>query len=175
MRILHRIIIVAALLAAALNAQNEIKAKLGTSAAGTITLASLVSSTTGVGRQSTLLDNLSADLFQTVHIFARVRTGTSPTADRSIFLYFIKCDDLAETYCTDGAGASDAAFTAVNAIQIAGAATDATSDQDYYLEAVVHNPGAQWGIAIVHDTGVNLNSTASNHFFRWHGENPEVQ
>lgn len=175
MRTLYRILLVGLLLTVSLPAANEVKAKLGSSAAGTITIASLATSTAGVGRQSTLLDNITTDLFQIVHIFVKVTTGTSPTADKSIFLYFVKCDDLSETYCTDGAGASDAALTIVNANQISGVATSSTSDTAYFLEAVIHNPGAQWGIALVHDTGVNLNSTAGNHFFRWHGENPEIQ
>jgi hypothetical protein len=32
-----------------------------------------------------------------------------------------------------------------------------------------------WGIAISHDTGVNLNSTSGDHAVYFVGENPEAQ
>jgi hypothetical protein len=40
---------------------------------------------------------------------------------------------------------------------------------------LIHRPGPKWTIAIVHDTGVNLDSTGANHQVRWVGANPEVQ
>ena len=41
--------------------------------------------------------------------------------------------------------------------------------------AVIENPGPRWGIGIVHDTGVNLDSTGGNHYLYWVGVYPEVQ
>ena len=153
---------------------NEIKQKLGTSSTGTITLASLATSTTNVGRQSTMIDN-STVLAQKVQIYVKVTTGTSPTADKSIKMYLIKGDGNGTAYRTDGAGASDAALTVANAQLIAAAATSSASDTAYYLEATVISPGDEWGIQITHDTAVNLNSTGSNHFFHYTEELPEIQ
>ena len=154
---------------------NEIKALFGNSGvstAFTVTLVSLASSTAGVGRQTPMIVNTTTR-FQTIHIFAKITTGTSPTVDKSIDMYFLKGNN--NNYNTDGAGASDAALTIVGADLLNSALTDATSDKAYYLEAVIHNPGLTFGIAIVHDTAVNLNSTAANQFIEYLGSNPEVQ
>jgi hypothetical protein len=153
---------------------NEIKAKYGASTALTITLASLATSTAGVGRQSTMVDN-SSNKFQRVHVFFLVTTGTSPTANKGIMFYLIKGDDPTANIRTDNAGASDAALTVVTADQVYGAATSNVSDTGYRGSFVIENPGPAWGIAVVHDTAVNLNATAGNHSIRFVGENPEVQ
>lgn len=154
---------------------NEIKAKLGTATAMTITLASLASSTVGAGRQSTMVDNTTT-LWQRIHLYVKVTSGTSPTASKGIYVYLIKANKAASPeVITDGAGASDAALTIVSAQQIGGTITDATSNKAYQLDCLIDGPGASWGMAIVHDTGVVLNATAGNHAVYYVGENPEVQ
>lgn len=150
---------------------NEIKALYGTATAMTCTLASLASSTAGVGRQTTMVDNSSARA-QRVHIYGKVTTGTSPTASRAIYIYLLKGDG---TLTTDGAGASDAGLTVVSARLVKSIPTDATSDKTYTFDFTIDNPGTSWGLVVVHDTGVNLNSTGSNHALRYTGDNPEVQ
>ena len=153
----------------------EIKEKFDTEGSFTITLASLASSTSGAGRQSTIVDNTTTR-YSKLLIFAKVRAGTSPTANRTIRLFLIRDDNNGTNHRTDGAGASDAALTILNAQPIAVIYVDATtSDKDYYLDCVVENPGPKFGIAVVHDTGVNLNSTGSNHYVRYIGVTPEVQ
>jgi hypothetical protein len=154
---------------------NEIKAKLGTTTQLTITLASLASSATIAGRQSTMVDN-TTNLYQLIHLYGRVTTGTSPTASKGIYVYLLKADKSASpNVATDNAGASDAAITITTAQLIGGVVTDATSDKAYRFDTVIYNPGPSWGIAIVHDTGVNLNATAGNQAIWYVGENPEVQ
>ena len=154
---------------------NEIKEKFATGAALTITIASLASSTTGVGQQSDVVDN-TTNRFGKILLYARIRVGTTPTANRTIRFYLIRVDDNGTPHRTDGAGASDAAFTVKNAIPIGTIFVDVTtSNLDYYGEFVINDPGPKWAIAIVHDTGVNLNSTGSNHWIRYIGVNPEVQ
>lgn len=151
---------------------NEIKALYGSNQTLTITLASLATSTAGVGRQSTIVDN-STTRYQTIHIQCKVTVGTSPTAGKNIYVYFLRSNG---TLRTDGAGASDAGHTRVNARLLGPIAVPAaTSDTAYYGEFVVRNPGKEWGVTIVHDTGVNLNATGGNHSIAWFGENPEVQ
>lgn len=153
---------------------NEIKALLGNNTALTITIASLNTVLVGSvqGQQSSTVSNTS-DLFQKIHIYAQVTTGTSPTADKSIKMYQMTSDGAG--YYTDGGGGKDSVLTVVNANLIAAVATDATSDKAYTLEATINNPGAEWGVVVVQDTGKALNTTGGNHFVRYTGENPEVQ
>lgn len=153
---------------------NEIQSLFGSSTVMTITLASLASSTAGVGRQSTIVDN-STNLFQRIHVFFQVTTGTSPTANRSIRFFLLKGDASSANIRTDNAGATDAGITILTADQIYGVLTNSTSDQAYRGSFTIENPGPFWGIAVVHDTGVNLNATGGNHVLRYLGENPEVQ
>jgi hypothetical protein len=154
---------------------NEIKALFGTTAQLTLTAASLASSATLVGRQSTLVDNTTTR-WQKIHLYCRVTTGTSPTASRGIYVFLLKADKFTTpNVSTDNAGATDAAITIVGAQQIAGVVCDATSDKAYRFDCIISNPGPAWGIALSHETAVNLNATAGNHAFWWLGENPEVQ
>lgn len=154
---------------------SEIKAKFGASTALTITLASLASSTTGVGQQTTMVDN-SATKFQRVHVYFRVTTGTSPTADRAIRFFLLRGDDpTSSNIRTDNAGATDAAHTVVSADQVYAVATSGTSNISHRGSFTLESPGPEFGLSINHDTGVNLNATGSNHAIRVVGENPEVQ
>jgi hypothetical protein len=152
---------------------NEIKEKYSASAGLTITLASLASSTVLVGRQSTMIDN-STTRYQKTIIYLKIKQGTSPTGNRGVYVYGLRGDG---TLRTDGAGASDAALTVLNAPLIGvmvNKPSPATGDT-LYGEFVFDNPGPEWGIAVVHDTGVNLDSTEGNHDYNWIGVNPEVQ
>lgn len=152
---------------------NEIKEKYSASAGFTLTLASLASSTAGVGRQSTLIDN-STSRYQKVIVYVKIKQGTSPTGNRGVYIYGIRSDG---TIRSDGAGASDAGLTVLNAPllgSLLNKSSPSTGDL-LYGEFVFENPGPEWGIAIVHDTGVNLDSTEGNHDYNWVGVNPEVQ
>lgn len=152
---------------------NEVKEKFSTSAGFTITLASLASSTGGVGRQSTIVDN-TATKYRRVIVYLKIKQGTSPTGSRAVYVYGIRSDG---TLRSDGAGASDAGITILNAPLLGtmvNKASPATGDL-LYGEFVFDSPGPEWGIAIVHDTGVNLDSTEGNHDYNWVGVNPEIQ
>jgi len=148
----------------------NIKPKFGTPAALTITLASLASSTAGVGRQSTLVDN-STTRYDLIRLFLKITTGTSPTAGKTIYIYAIRGDG---TRRDDGAGASDAALTRVAATLLGTIAVDATSDKSYQKSLLLPYPGPEWGILVVHDTTVNLNATGGNHHIYWVGEYMEA-
>lgn len=155
---------------------NEIKDLFGASTALTITLASLASSTTGVGRQSTIVDNTSTR-YQDVFVYVKITQGTTPTGNKAVYVYLIRDDDNASNYRTDGAGTTDAALTVQNAILVGAMrnlAVPSTGDV-LYGDFLITKPGPRWGIAIVHDTGVDLNSTGSNHYVRFVGINPEIQ
>lgn len=144
-----------------------------------LTLASLATSVVGVGRQSTLEDN-DTDWRRAAMIYLRIRTGTTPTIDTLFHIYLILSSDEATTPIrSDGAGATDAGFTVVNAPKLGTIRMNSvTSDQDYegiFDTGPIAPLGPQWGIAVVHDTGVNLNSTEGNHIKQFRYYDPEVQ
>jgi hypothetical protein len=155
---------------------NEVLDKFDASTAFTITLASLASSAAGVGRQATIVDN-TTNRYTKIELSIKLKQGTNPTGSKKAMVYLIKVDNHATAHRSDGAGATDAAFTVLNAPLIGvmrNKAAPSTGDL-LYGEFTIHNPGPKWGIAIVHDTGVNLDSTEANHWARWVGSNPEIQ
>lgn len=138
----------------------------------TISLASLASSTAGVGQQSTIVDN-STTKYDYALLNVLIKLGTSPTANKSIYIYLIQSDG---TNRTDGAGASDAGITIKNAARIGILTTGTSPATGDNLRATftVDGLGKEWGIAVVHDSGVNLNSTAGNHVITYSGFKWEV-
>ena len=145
---------------------NEIKDKLSTSAALTITVASLAD---GSGRQSTLVDN-ATDRYQDLLVYVKLKTGTSPTGNKTCDIYLIRGDDDATTeHLSDGAGASDAAITPLNAQLIGTVKTKASPSTGDVLdgEFLVHRPGPTWGIAIVNPSAPTfLSETTSGRRYR---------
>lgn len=138
----------------------------------TISLASLATSTAGVGRQSTIVDN-STTKYDGALLNVLIKLGTSPTANKSVFIYLIQSDG---TNRTDGAGASDAALTIKNAALIGIMTTGAAPATGDNLRKTfeITGLGQEWGIAIVHDTAVNLDSTGGNHVIKYTGYKWEV-
>ena len=159
------------------------------SVAVTITLASLGSGAQGVftaGRESSAISNeTNLDLD---HILSgKIRTGTSPTASRSINVYVAAPQSMASGTPTwpdvlDGTDSAET-FTSANVmngiVKLAASLTvDSTSDRDYPFSGVsvaslfggVLPP--EYVVFVAHDTGVNLNSTGGNHeinYFRVQG------
>lgn len=141
-----------------------------TEASFTITLASLATSTAGAGRQSTLLNNSSN--YPYAQGFVKVKLGTSPSAGL-VQVYLIQGDDSTPTMATDSAGATNAAITILGARLIASSpckASPATGDL-VQVDFDTRDTGAvlapYWGIAVVHSTGVNLDSTEGNHLYKY--------
>jgi hypothetical protein len=152
----------------------------------TITLASLATSATMVaGRQSTVVSNASTKYVDVI-LSGQVTVGTTPTTAKTIAVYVfapIKIVSSTASYpiaTTTQLGESDAAATFEadqrNALRLAGTmSVIATSDRAYSLEPVSIASlfggvmPIKWGIFVTHDTAVNLNSTAGNHWFHWTG------
>lgn len=154
---------------------NEIKDKFAASAALTITLTSLADA---AGRQSTLVDN-SSNRYQDLLVYVKIKNGSSaPTANSVVEVHLIRDDkDGGTEHVSDGAGASDAALTVLNA-QLIGVIRNKSSPSAgdvIYGEFFVQRPGPKWGVVIVNRTGQTLDSTGSNHWVRYVGCNPEVQ
>lgn len=163
---------------------NEIKELFGNVTAFTISLGGLVSSTAGVGRQSTLVANTTTE-FSRAHVAASIKQGTSPTGNKAAYLYAIRSNDDTAPIADDGAGASDAGWTALNAEHMVYAgsgrpsilynkAAPATGDV-LSGNFVLWYPGRKFGVGVVHDTVAALDATGSNHVISYFGANPEVQ
>jgi len=132
----------------------------------TITLASLASSTTGGGRQSTIVDN-TTNLYTSAQIELAIKVGTSPTANSLIYVYLIRDNNDVTPLRDDGAGASDATITIINApllgTILCNASTTGATYRGIFDTKPLGSLGPKWGIAIVNATGVNLDSTEANH------------
>lgn len=135
------------------------------SAAFTITLASLASSTTGVGRQSTII---TGNVAESALITVKFTVGTTPTINTNILVYLIRGDD---TYLDDAAGTSDAGFTVINASLLGAILVNAvTSNIAYYGvfdTKFLGSLGPKFGIAIINASGVTANSTGGNFDVRY--------
>jgi len=147
----------------------------GTAATVTITLASLASDTNLIaGRVSTEVDN-TTDLAIDCLVGGKITTGTSPTASRQIEVWVAGSYD--GTTRSAGAGASDANFSPTgekNLLKLLTIIpTDATSNHTYewgpcsVAQAFGGTMPRSWSVYVVHNTGVNLNSTAGNHEVRY--------
>lgn len=143
----------------------------GTNTDLTHTLASLSSDTNLIaGRESTAVSNVTNDAIDEI-VQGKTTTGTSPTASRQIEVWAYGSVD-GTTYSA-GATGSDANFsptgekTLLKLLEII--PTDGTSNHTYewgpwsIAGAFGGTMPRNWGIFEVHNTGVALNSTGSNH------------
>jgi len=142
-----------------------------------ISLASLASDTNLLaGVESAAIDNI-VDGRRDFWISGRVTTGTSPTASRQIEVWAVGSIDgtlwpdvfdgtgSAETISLAGVKASICRF-------VANMATTSTSDEDYYFGPVLLSSvfggdiPPKFVIFVTHNTAVNLNGAAGNHYIR---------
>lgn len=155
----------------------DVKANYPAASDATITLASLASDTNLLaGRESTALDN-SSNLYLDYLVSGKITTGTSPTTARSIQVWAVgSWDGTTWPDVFDGTDSTETITSAnhKNSICrfIAEMATDATSDRVYHF-GPVSLASAFGGVMpvkvvffVVHNTAVNLNSTAGNHQIR---------
>jgi hypothetical protein len=139
-------------------------------AALTCTLASLASSTAGVGRQSTEIDN-TTNRFNRIEVSASIKLGASPTANTALYLYLIRSNNDGTPIRDDAAGASDAGLTVKNASLIGSLVTGPSPSTGDVLKAnfIVNDVGPKWSIAVVNSSGVALDSTGANHVISYNG------
>jgi hypothetical protein len=160
-------------------AAGDIKTAWGTEAALTVTLASLATSATFVsGRESTAVAATGTTVEDEL-LSGKITTGTSPTAAKEIRVYVYGQIEDTPTYpdVLDGTDSAETITdtellgTAIRLVEVI--PTDDSSDQTYYFGPVglaQYFGGLlppRWGVFISHNTGVNLNSTGSNHAI-WH-------
>ena len=150
----------------------------------TISLASLADDNTNglAGRESIAVDNTS-NLDLDHLLTGKIRTGTSPTANRTIEIWAyapISMSSGTPTYPdvfdgTDSAETATSRNVLTSALAwVASITTDSTSNRDYFLRpiSIANLFGGQlppyWGIFVINRTGVALNSTGSNHSLEYH-------
>lgn len=148
----------------------------GSATALTIGLATgpLASDTSLVaGRESTAIDN-TADLAVDAMVFGQVMTGSSPTASRQIEIWVY--GSLDGTNFSGSATGSDANLTPSEKTLfklLTIIPTVSTSNKAYIwgpfsvAQAFGGTMPSHWGVYIVHNTGVALNSTGGNHFVKY--------
>lgn len=158
----------------------DLKIKYANAATITISPASLATSSTRVaGRESTAVDN-STNLYLDALVSGKITTGTSPTGG-FIDIWVYASHDETPTYMdvldgTDSAETFNDENSRNSAMKLGAViAPDTTSDQVYWVApfSVAALFGGVlprfWGLFIAHSTGVNLNSTAGNHEFKYTG------
>lgn len=152
----------------------DVKIEYGSSAAYTITLASLASDSNKLaGRESTAVSNTSNKYLDYL-IAGKITTGTSPTAGDVIEVWAYASLDDTPTYpdVFDGTDSNETVtsenvkFSALKLI--ASIAVDSTSDRTYpfgpvSLASLYGAVPKHHGVFVVHNTDVNLNSTGGNH------------
>ena len=164
---------------------NNVLIKYGSKTTLTCAVASLASDTNLLaGIESSVIDN-TTDGFTDIIVSGKLTTGTSPTASRQIEVWAIGWDGANWPDVFDGTTSSETITSSdiKNAIckNVAVMSTSNTSDRTYHFSGVSLR-GAFGGclpskvvLFVVHNTGVNLNSTAGNHEFSYIGEYPQIQ
>lgn len=154
----------------------DIKIEYAASSAVTISPASLATSSTWLaGRESTLIDNTSNKYLDYL-LAGKITVGTTPTINTEIRIYVVAILNDTPTW-PDGFTGSDAAKTITSvgvrdgfAKLAAVMAVDATTSNREYPFGPVSVASLFGGVVpkkflvfVAHNTGVNLNSTGSNH------------
>jgi len=164
---------------------NNVLIKYGSKTTLTCAVASLASDTNLLaGIESSVIDN-TTDGFTDIIVSGKLTTGTSPTAARSIEVWAIGWDGANWPDVFDGTSSGETITSSdiKNAIckAVAIMSTNNTSDRTYHFSGVSLR-GVFGGclpskvvLFPVHNTGVNLNSTAANHELSYVGEYPQIQ
>lgn len=135
----------------------------------------MASSTTGVGRQSTMVDN-STNRYKRIQLSLKVTMGTTPTVNRNVYVHLIRDNRDATAIRDDNAGTTDAAFTIINAPLLMALTNTSTSTGTILRgNCVFEDPGPGWGIGIYHDCVAALDATESNHVLSFVGISDEIQ
>lgn len=137
------------------------------------------------GNQSTVIDNTS-NQFVDMQLMGQIQTGTSPTASRTVAVYVFgptKIVSSVVSWPAAGSGTLGNANAAVtmDVEQLSGMklvqpiTTNATSNRSYSFEvssvaALFGGTLPPWvGVYVTHNTGVNFNANASQHWIHYTG------
>lgn len=140
----------------------------GSDTALTITLASLAASATA-GRESTAVDN-TTDLAVDAELYGKIKTGTTPSNNSAIEIWVYGSGD--GTTFSGGATGSNAALTPsakamLRLAQVIPVSNTTGITHQFYIGSVASLFGgllpAKWGVFVLNNSGVALDSTAGNH------------
>lgn len=160
----------------------DIKLAYASSAAYTISLASLGTSATLVaGRNATVISN-TTNLYLDYLVGGKITVGTTPTTGKAIQLWLYGSIDDTPTY-SDSLTGTDAAFTWTSVdIRNSGAVffnetitTDTTSNRAFWFRPMGIAPffggriPKNHSLWVTHETAVNLHATAGNHVLSYTG------
>lgn len=158
----------------------DVKIAYGNSAVLTEAMEGLATSSTFVaGWETTAVDNTSNKYLDYI-LAGKVTVGTTPTISTEIRIYVYGSIDDTPTYpdVLDGTSSAET-FTSAGirdaSLKLAAIlSVDATtSDRTYWMApvSIASLFGGVvpkfWGVFVTHNTGVNLNSTASNHILSY--------
>jgi hypothetical protein len=164
-----------------------ITANYAASATITCSVASLATSSSFVaGQQSAVIDN-TTNKYVDALLTGQVTVGTTPTTATQILVYVFGIMNDTPTY-PDVFGGTDAAKTLTSAgvgqgfLKLAASLNvdSATSNRAYAFGGVSVAQlfggimPSKWLLFVTHNTAVNLNSTAGNHFFSYIGVKYDV-
>ena len=148
----------------------------------TCSVASTGSSSTWVaGRESNEIDN-TTNKYVDALVQGKITVGTTPTASTQILVYVWGSDTAASTANIDVIDGADSAETITSAgvrdgflkLAVAINVDATTSDRGYpfgpfSVADLFGQLPKYWGMFVMHNTGVNLNSTGGNHAFTYTG------
>lgn len=148
------------------------------SAALTITVASLA---TASSRASTAVSN-STNLYLDALVTVKVKTGASGTASTGYLTVYAYGSIDGGTSYSDGVTGTDAAFTVATAnnlrmlgvVNAVANATTYTSVPFSVAQAFGGTLPEKWGIVISNNTGGTLDATGGNHAITYQGVNTSV-
>jgi hypothetical protein len=154
-----------------------IKQAYGTAGTGTGGITSLASSATWVaGYEWFIIDN-TTELAEDYFVDLVIRVGTTPTINTEIRVYLLASYD-GSTYpdVFDGTGSAETVTSAGVRDSFAklagvGVVDSTTSDRDYPIQfnlaSFYPTIPKKVAVFVVHNSGVNLNSTAGNHKYAY--------
>lgn len=158
-------------------ADNLVRNRFDGALSFTITLTGLATSVTlglgAVGRQSTLIANASPSKMN-CKIIAEIVQGINPTGSKQAVLYYLKGDGHGTPYFTDGAGVSDAGITLfkANILDSQGNKAAPSTGEIIGFETTIIGVDKLFGVAVAHNTGVNLGAGSFIHYDLY---TPEIQ
>ena len=130
----------------------------GSSTPSTITATGLDSLVNASAYSLGLISNINGSFegAMIIRVYYKIVTASSPTAGDSITFYLLQGDNGSNA--TDGATTSAGTITiytasSISVIQIASTITT------YQGSFIIRNPGPQWGIAVLNNSGVSLASS----------------
>jgi hypothetical protein len=150
----------------------DITTKYSSAASITISLASLADH---AERQSDVIDN-SSNLYLDAHIQLKVKTGSTVSGDKAVYVYAYGTTDSSGLGYSGGASGSNSTFsgTLANTRLIGVISTPATgTSYESDIMSVAAGFGgslpSKWGIIVENRSGSALDATESNHVKKYIG------